>query len=86
MKPTIWCLFSIDNDYRQPEHNLVAWWCLKPTLEQLQGILKLTEQKVLKKDLVGIYRGEERRIGNVDYRMFPTLEGVRICNPSKKDR
>ena len=26
----IWCLFSVVNDYDQPENNLVAWWETKP--------------------------------------------------------
>lgn len=26
----IWCLFSVENNYDQPEHNLVAWWAEKP--------------------------------------------------------
>lgn len=32
----IWCLFAVDNDYNQPENNLVAWWSDKPRPEILQ--------------------------------------------------
>lgn len=32
---TIFCLFSIDNFYDQPEHNLVCWWPERPPFEDL---------------------------------------------------
>jgi hypothetical protein len=35
----IWCLFSVDNNYDQPENNLVCWWQEKPSLETLFIIL-----------------------------------------------
>lgn len=31
----IWCLFSVENNYDQPENNLVSWWQNKPTIETL---------------------------------------------------
>lgn len=34
-KPFIWCLFSVDCAYDQPQNNLVAWWQEKPTIEAL---------------------------------------------------
>jgi len=32
---TIWCLFSIANDYNQPEHNLECWWATKPDIDKI---------------------------------------------------
>lgn len=32
---TIWCLFSVANEYNQPENNLVAWWPAKPSKVQI---------------------------------------------------
>lgn len=34
-KPTIWCLFSVEQTYDQPDNNLRAWWAEKPTVEAL---------------------------------------------------
>lgn len=31
----IYALFSIDNNYDQPDHNLVRFWEARPTLEQM---------------------------------------------------
>lgn len=36
---TIWCLFSVENNYDQPQNNLVAWWKNKPQLETLAEAL-----------------------------------------------
>jgi hypothetical protein len=35
----IWCLFSVDNNYDQPDNNLFAWWAEKPSLEVLAQTL-----------------------------------------------
>lgn len=35
MKKTIWCLFSIDNQYDQPRNNLIAWFSVRPIIEDL---------------------------------------------------
>lgn len=31
----IYCLFSVDQNYDQPDHNLVAWWADRPSIEQV---------------------------------------------------
>jgi len=31
----IYCLFSIRNDYGQPENNLMAWWSAMPSVEDV---------------------------------------------------
>ena len=40
---SIWCLFSIVNDYNQPPTNLVAAWCSKPTFKDIKNIFKKLE-------------------------------------------
>ena len=35
----IWCLFSVENNYDQPDNNLVTWWEEKPSLEKLAKFL-----------------------------------------------
>lgn len=32
---SIWCIFSLSNNYDQPPNNLVAWWKDKPDLTML---------------------------------------------------
>ncbi len=32
----IWCLFSIENNYDQPDNNLVTWWSTLPDVAELQ--------------------------------------------------
>ncbi len=36
---SIWCLFSVENNYDQPANNLVAWWPTKPNCEVLAETL-----------------------------------------------
>ena len=39
-KPTaIWCLFSVDNNYDQPDHNLVMFWHERPSIETVAKAL-----------------------------------------------
>lgn len=36
---SIWCLFSVANEVDQPDNNLVRWWSIKPTIEQLASFM-----------------------------------------------
>jgi hypothetical protein len=38
---SIFCLFSIDNNYDQPDNNLVAWWPKRPNIAQVAAVLEL---------------------------------------------
>ena len=42
MTNSIWCLFSIENNYDQPDNNLEMWWSQKPSLEQLFGVFNIS--------------------------------------------
>jgi len=35
MRKSIWVLFSIANEYDQPDNNLEAWWFFKPSFTEL---------------------------------------------------
>lgn len=37
----IWALFSVDNNYDQPDNNLVAWWAEKPSFDTLAKAIGL---------------------------------------------
>lgn len=63
----IWALFSLDNLYDQPYHNLVGWWKDKPSLETLAKALGTTfpsakDEEVIK--VVRLWQGEDIFDGN----------------------
>jgi len=81
---TIWCLFSVENNYDQPSNNLIAWWSDKPSAVDLELVIKvdlsiapIDGEKVLK-----VWSGEEVRfndgcgLGGYDYRLEQIEEGI----------
>jgi len=67
----IWCLFSIDNDYNQPENNLVVWWETKPSFEILMAAMSVslsgpTEGLVA---VANVLQGKNERWHDTDYRL-----------------
>lgn len=82
---TIWCLFSVDNNYDQPENNLVRWWSVKPTIETLAKSLSCPMDKATDEDIVAvvaIWQGkptELRLLGDqVQYRLQEVGEAEAI--------
>lgn len=66
----IWVLFSIYNDYSQPEANLEAWWPEKPSIKTLAETVNIKfESKKGSPECGKLLKGEEVRIGEVDYRL-----------------
>lgn len=69
----IYVLFSIDNNYDQPENNLVAWWHEKPSLELLANALggsfpSINDERTL--SIVKIWSMDScQRIEDTDYRL-----------------
>jgi len=56
----IFCLFSVANNYDQPENNLVRFWFNKPSIEELSRFLglpldKAQDEQVVK--VVSIWQG-----------------------------
>ena len=78
----IWALFSVENNYDQPDNNLVAWWATKPTFEILSDALECpmnSDKNILA--VVKIAQGAVERIGGTDYRLREIEEGVIGCKP-----
>ena len=76
MKDTIYCLFSIDNEYDQPDYNLVAWFQEKPSIEQIAKTLghELKEDTIIVA-IAKIWQGQEARINQTNYRFVKVKEG-----------
>ena len=71
MKNKIWALFSIENEYNQPDNNLEAWWNKKPTVNQIAKVIGIKEDIMVEK----VLKGFEVRISFVDYRLREIEEG-----------
>lgn len=72
----IWCLFSIANEYNQPENNLEAWWKNKPSFEilaQAIGIKFEGDENIL--GIVHVSQGIEERIAGSRYRLELVKQG-----------
>lgn len=84
-KNTIWCLFSVANNYDQPNNNLERWWSAKPTIEALAKYLSCPMDKAKDEDIVAIvaiWQGkptEMRLLGDqVQYRLQEVGEAEEI--------
>jgi len=69
-KDKIWVLFSIANNYDQPDANIIAWWTKKPTVKAVADILSY-HPKLFR----GLLLGKTIRVWNVDYRLECVKEG-----------
>ena len=77
----IWVLFSIANEYDQPNNNLEAWWVNKPSFDDLARALNLqVDKKQGSADVGRILKGDQVRIGEADYRLREIEEG-RVKEP-----
>jgi hypothetical protein len=79
---TIWCLFSIANDYNQPKNNLECFWASEPSIQDIAkaiGVDFKGDDNIL--GIVGIYQGESKRFFGADYR----IEQVQSNNVLKND-
>jgi hypothetical protein len=78
----IWCLFSVDNNYDQPENNLVCWWQEKPSLETLFIILgiKMGENDEHTVQVVQVWTGKDIQAGfeQIRYRLEQVEEGKKL--------
>ena len=72
----IWVLFSIANDYDQPDNNLEAWWANKPSFDQLSKTMGIVVNKEKGNETLGkILRGIVVRYDGADYRLKELREG-----------
>lgn len=78
----IWCLFSVDNNYDQPENNLVAWWKDKPSFDQVAASIGFgcfpCETDYATLYVVNLWQGanEQVQFGGTRYRLVLIGEGV----------
>lgn len=69
----VWALFSIENQYYQPDNNLEGLFQQKPTFEELakfitgQTLTELNETNLIK--MVEILKGQSLRYGDYEYRL-----------------
>ena len=76
MRKSIWVLFSIANEYDQPDNNLEAWWFFKPSFTELaKGLVMEVDIKKGNSYIGKILKGEKVRMGEYDYRLRETEEG-----------
>jgi hypothetical protein len=77
--PLIWCLFSVSQEYDQPDNNLVAWWAEKPSLEELFSLfsVKMGEDERQTVAVVKVFIGGDEEVGfnNTRYRLEQIGEG-----------
>lgn len=79
--PTIWAIFSVDNNYDQPDANLVAWWPDKPKIEVVgsmiaEGFPCRVDEHTLA--VVKVWSGEEARIGETNFRLEQISSGAYV--------
>jgi len=84
MADNIWCLFSIENNYDQPDNNLCRFWFSRPSIETLASYLlgtpidKADDEDVV--TVVDIWKGTQRQItlGGTSYRLQEVSESDRL--------
>jgi hypothetical protein len=67
---SIYCLFSIENNYDQPPNNLVAWWSKKPSIEEVavaMGASWPSTNDDFTLSMVRIWQGTNTRWGDTGY-------------------
>lgn len=79
----IWCLFSVENNYDQPENNLCQWWDEKPSIEVLanavvgQDLGDCNDDQIVM--LVSIWTGKGGEVeGGTLYRLQEVKEGEKL--------
>jgi hypothetical protein len=77
----IFCLFSVQNEYDQPDHNLVCWWSEKPSFDALAKAIGLggfpCAEDCLTLFVVNLWqgRGGQIRAGGTSYSLEEIEEG-----------
>lgn len=74
---TIYCLFSIANDYNQPVNNLEVWWKSKPSFETVLTAIggSFTKDDTLMAT-AKLLMGESATLNHVEYRIETVEEGI----------
>lgn len=73
----IWVLFSIIDDYNQPDANMVAWWENKPTFEMVATAMGIgVNTEVGNSKVRRVLRGKEVGYKYANYRLRYVGEGI----------
>ncbi len=75
----MWCIFSIYNEYNQPDNNLEAWWKDKPSLEMLFEFFKVDfkdAELIVKVAQMWESEGKPVDIDDKEYRLQKVEEGI----------
>lgn len=80
MDKTIWALFSIANEYDQPDNNLETFWFHKPGFHDLKVFFEPVKVTTSAMDMYygQLSRGLNVRMGNTDYRIQEITEGQKL--------
>lgn len=91
MAKTIFCLFSIRNDYDQPRNNLVAWWSEKPSFDafcecfnvkikdEINIVTLLDKYGDVLMAIKEIYNGKQARVFDyTNYRLEEVAEATKL--------
>lgn len=80
---SIWCLFSVDNNYDQPANNLVAFWPERPSIEALAKFLgynlaQANDDTVVA--LVDVWKGKGASVApsDTEFRLEEVQAGQRL--------
>lgn len=72
----IWVLFSIANDYNQPESNLEGWWSEKPTFRMLADFFGINVDLRKENRQIGqLFEGKEVILFRSAFRLEKIKEG-----------
>ena len=77
MMTSIWCLFSVESNYDQPENNLVRWWAAKPSIEVLAKFMAKPLDKANDDDVVKIVNLWQGQAVKIDYETWFRLQEVK---------
>jgi hypothetical protein len=80
---SIYALFSVDNDYNQPGHNLVGWWSQKPSLETIANATGVMFPSTRDDETVAVVKiwsmqAETIELNGTDYRLRLISEGTKL--------
>lgn len=74
---TIWCLFHIDNNYDQPDNNLIAWFDTFPTRDMIKQIKSKPQYIICALDDENMYNLLSKNLCSIPYNGEYRLQEVK---------
>lgn len=74
-------LFSVDNNYDQPDRAFVCWWKEKPSIETVAKVLMIDFSKAnddTKAAVVSIWLGKRCELSGTDFWIEEVQEGITL--------